>query len=488
MSDPLNYVAPPTAARFHRSNARERWLVGAVGTGKTTTGVMEILMRATAQAPHPHTRRRQSKWIVIRQSYPQLVSTTIKSFMEWPGRYGRLSGQSPIVWKTELRLPDKTILDTEVLFYAMSEGFDSAKLRSLEVTGGFLSEFAEIDQEIVDVLATRFRYPRTYTKEHDGFDFGPTWTGMWGESNAPSVNSHWYQRFEVDRPEGAEVFKTPPALIKRYDKTTDTYTYYDNPEAENIARLPGGFQYYHNMIKGMSDEAIANLVLNEYGRDMSGKPVFPSFNRTKHIIPSDRVTVSQAYPIVIGCDVGLNAAAVLTQMTPMGALQILDEVVTTDLTLDQFLTGHLIPLLKQKKYARCTFEVVIDPAAVARSAMSDLSPIALFRKHGLATRPAPTNKISPRLRAVEYFLNREGRLLVSGDCEKVINGFEGGYRYARVKGASGKVYRAEPEKNDASHPADAVQYACLAYVAESSLQEQREKMSRAGQRGRTRYA
>ena len=485
----LVYNASPTGERFHTEQARERWVVGPVGSGKTSMAIMELFLRMVNQAPHPRTKRRQTRFIVIRESYPQLVSTTIKSFQEWIGQYGKFSGQSPIRWKCDMELPDGTILDAEVLFYAMSEGFDTAKLRSLEVTGGYLSEFAEIDAEVIDVLATRFRFPKTYTKEHDGFDHGPSWTGMFGESNPPSVNSHWYHRFEVERPAGCVVIRQPGALTRTYDEQTKAYVYHDNPSAENIAYLPGGFQYYHNMIASMSDEAIDVLVLGNYGRDMSGRPVYPSFNREKHVVPADQLVPNPNFTVLIGIDPGLNAAAALGQMQPSGALAIFDEVVTTDLTFEQFIDDHLIPVLRSKKYDRCKFEAVIDPSAKNRNAMSDLTPVAMLRQKGIAARLGITNKIEPRIKAVEHFLAREGRLLVSDACATLVSGFEGGYRRAKVKGVSGKVFKPEPEKNEYSHVHDGAQYLALEMVAAADLQRIRaaHQAGRA-QRGRMRLA
>ena len=110
-----------------------------------------------------------------------------------------------------------------------------------------------------------------------------------------------------------------------------------------------------------------------------------------------------------------------------------------------------------------------------------VTPIAMLRQKGIAARPAVTNKLDPRLKAVEHFLNKEGRLMVSDACTKLIAGFSGGYRYARVRGASGRVFKPEPEKNEASHIADAAQYACLEYLNGLEAQATRERY-RAGQR------
>ncbi|PZO72322.1 MAG: hypothetical protein DI640_13185 [Sphingomonas taxi] len=490
MSDPLVYSATPTGAALHNSTALERWLIGPVGSGKTTAMIMDMFMRMLHQTPHPRTKKRQTRFVVIRESYPQLVSTTIKSFMEWVGQYGKLSGQSPIKWAWNAQLPDGTFIETEILFYAMSEGFDTSKLRSLEVTGVYLSEFAELAREIVDVAATRLRYPKTHTKLVDGYDHGPSWLGIVGESNAPPEASHWYERFEINRPANCAVFKYPPALIREFNEATDKYEYTDNPEAENIAHLPGGFAYYHNMIASMSDEAIDNLVLNNYGRDLSGRPVYPRFSRVKHVVDADTLLPNVNYPVIIGLDPGLNAAAILGQMGNLGSLNVLDEVVTEGLTFETFIDEHLIPMLKQRKYVNCKFQAVIDPAAIARNAMNELTSHEMLRKKGIPTKFAVTNKLQPRIKAVEHFLQRDGMLRVSSGCTVLIGGFEGGYRYQRVRGAAGRVYKPEPEKNRFSHPHDGLQYMCLEYIAETSLQgaRDRERAMRQQPSGSRRFA
>ena len=62
-----------------------------------------------------------------------------------------------------------------------------------------------------------------------------------------------------------------------------------------------------------------------------------------------------------------------------------------------------------------------------------------------------------------------GGLLVNRECELLIRGFSHEYRYRRmrVSGTIGAVYTPTPEKNDASHVHDALQYAVL-YINSAS--------------------
>jgi hypothetical protein len=70
---------PPTVARFLQSNAFVRGLMGPVGSGKSTACCYEILRRSAMQAPGPDGKA-HSRWAVIRNTYPELKTTTIKTW------------------------------------------------------------------------------------------------------------------------------------------------------------------------------------------------------------------------------------------------------------------------------------------------------------------------------------------------------------------------------------------------------------------------
>src|ERR1035437_7344803 len=75
------YNSEPTAGLFHESNAFFRWIKGPVGGGKTVACVMEGQRRSHMQAPQADGVHR-SRGAIIRNRYPELKSTTIKTFQE----------------------------------------------------------------------------------------------------------------------------------------------------------------------------------------------------------------------------------------------------------------------------------------------------------------------------------------------------------------------------------------------------------------------
>ena len=85
---------------------------------------------------------------------------------------------------------------------------------------------------------------------------------------------------------------------------------------------------------------------------------------------------------------------------------------------------------------------------------------------GLRFRAAPSTNPSVRLDAVRQPLTRliDGRqpgLLLSPHCRVLRRGFNSSYRYKRIFVAGRAQYMDVPEKNDASHVHDALQYALL---------------------------
>lgn len=166
-----------TLARFHRSDDFVRVLMGPLGSGKTTACAVEIWRRAIAQTPN---RRgvRQSRWLVVRSTYPELETTTIKSWRAvFDERFGAMSWGHPPVHQLTADLADGTRLDAEVIFMALDEPDGPDKIRGLELTGAWFNEVREIPKAVIDMATARVgRFP----EKRDG---GPDWFGIIADSN-----------------------------------------------------------------------------------------------------------------------------------------------------------------------------------------------------------------------------------------------------------------------------------------------------------------
>ena len=77
--DSITYdPAGPVVEAYHASDSFVRGLMGPVGSSKSSASCVEIFRRACEQKPSNGVRR--SRWAIIRNTYPELKSTTIKTW------------------------------------------------------------------------------------------------------------------------------------------------------------------------------------------------------------------------------------------------------------------------------------------------------------------------------------------------------------------------------------------------------------------------
>lgn len=185
MSD-IVYNAEPTLAKFHASDAFIRGVMGPVGSGKSVGMCMEIIRRAIQQRCFRDTNIRKSKWGVVRNTFGELKTTTIRTWLEWvPETLGKMTWGSPIVHSVTIPLPDGTVVELEVIFRSLDKPSDIGKLKSLDLTGLFINEVCEEPKAILDMGGARVgRFPA----KKDG---GCTWCGIIMDTNAMDTD-HWY--------------------------------------------------------------------------------------------------------------------------------------------------------------------------------------------------------------------------------------------------------------------------------------------------------
>lgn len=434
------YSAPPTVARFMRSNARVRLLMGPIGSAKTTACIMEVMRRAKMQAPGADGKRR-TRWVVCRNTAQQLADSVQKSWHDWapPGVAG--------TWRESTKTFTLTTGDVhaEVMFRALDDPDDVRRLLSLELTGFHAEEGRELPKEIIVGLLSRCgRYPSAK-------DGGPTWYGGIISTNPPS-SDHWmYETFEEDKPEGWEIFKQPSGM---------------SPEAENRENLPPS--YYEDMMAGATDEWINVHVHGQYGRSKLGRPVYEdSWVHDFHTRTG--LHVVEAAPVVIGLDSGRTPAAAFFQKDAKGRILMLDEVIGENIGMESFLATKVKPLLFER-YTGHRVVVGGDPAIWAKSQLNETSVADIITNAGLllSRRVDTSNRLAPRLHAVETLLGRQikGEAMFLIDrlrCPVTVAGFEHGYRYRMKRDGS---FELTPEKNSFSHIHDGIQYG--AQIAESA--------------------
>lgn len=464
-----HYRPEPTLQKFHASRAFVRGVLGPIGSGKSVGCCIEILKRSRAQAPDAMGIRK-SRWSIIRNTFGELKSTTIKTWQQWvPDSACPIVYDSPIRGTMVTRLPDKTIVMLEVLFFALDRDDDVKKLLSLELSGAYINEAREIPKSILDGVTGRVdRYP----SKADG---GCSWSGVIMDTNPPDDSHWWYKVAEEETPRGWEFFHQPPAIL--YDEKMRCWV--PNPAAENIKNLNSGYDYYLKQTAGKTREWINVYCCGQYGSTQAGKPVYPEYNDDIH--SADDIDPLTSLELMIGFDFGRTPACVIGQVTPRGKLIGLDELTSEDMGLEQFLRDVVGPFLavRYSDWELEEMEVAYDPAGDSKGQTDDRSCADLLRAFGFKrAQAAKTNAFLPRRSAVASYLIRlvDGKpaCVISRRMKTVRRGFLGGYRYRKMQACGETRYADEPEKNAFSHPADAWQYLALRASAGVSSREQRK--------------
>jgi len=463
----IKFDAPPTVARFMKSEAFGRIIAGPVGSGKTTGCVVELLRRAIEQNPGENGLR-HTRFAIVRQTLKQLKDTVLKDCRTWlDGGLGD--------WKVSdntfyVRFMDVT---SEWVFIPLEDYTDQARLLSMQLTGAWMSECIEMDFSVLAPLSGRIgRYPSAAAGT-------PTWQGIIADTNMPTEMTPW-QMFMENPPPNWQIFRQPSGMdppifnaageqisgaenLNHLNETDETHALPLN----HPRRIAQGRRYYERFLEMNADQPdwLKRYVYAQYGNDPSGRAVFANtFNPSFHLV--EDTMVIPGYPLIIGQDFGRNPWSVICQADHLGRLIVHEEVPAHNIGLEKHVVQSLRPRLLHERYSMNRFLVVGDPSGVAKGNVAEESCFDALGRMGLPWLPAPTNDIEPRLRAVESLLGRQ----VNGGPMLMINktrapflarAMSGGYRFLIKKaGALGTV----PDKNDKegfSHVSDALQYAAL---------------------------
>lgn len=452
----ITYKVSPTFAKVHRDSSEWLFVMGPVGSGKSTGCIWQLFFNAMKQRPDADGVR-HSRYCVVRATYPQLRSSTIKSFISWFKDKINIVYTTPITGTIRLPLDDGTKLDMEILFIAIEDEAACEKLRSFEFTGAWINEAHEVPKYLLTMLAERTkRYPAIK-------DGGPVQPQVLLDYNAVSTE-HWlYQLAEVDKPLGWAFYKQPPAMKKLPGGGGSGGSGYAlNPEAENLENLPAG--YYENIVNTATPEEINTDVLNNYGERKAGKRVYKDYDDDEHLSP-EPLKPLQGLPVIIGIDQGLTPAAAFTQMCPDGTVLCFDEITTEDCSLREFAEERLWPLIHSKyAWIKDNFQCVIDPAAAQRSMNDAKAGLEILREAGLPIRLAKSNAATERREAVIHFLRLKNRFKLSPACHVLRKGFLSDYKYEERRSVDGRAFKETPAKNKYSHVQDALQYAMMEYI------------------------
>jgi len=460
--------AGPVAEAFMNDGSFIRGIMGPIGSGKSTVCVLDILNRSKNMPVWKQKGRRCSRWAIVRNTMPELKSTTIKTWHDFvPKTAGRYSEAGPTVHHIQTN-----DFDMEVFFLGLDRPEDVKKLLSMELTGAWINEAREVPKEILDGLIGRVgRYPPR--KSDDCI-----WSGIIMDTNPPPEDHWWYFLAEMNTLLKDPNFKDPKALelfdsIQRSEEICQSmgilspgsklYKFFRQPGAREA-----GAENLQNLDKGYYVKAMANTadwvrvhVDAQYGFIRSGSPVWPEYKDQLHC---------QAYQInksrcslYIGMDFGLTPAAIF--ILELGGRLFVDSELTFD-NMGAKRFGRKVLEHIYNNYSECQIvNICGDPAGQQRAQTDEETVFEALRSVGLNAIPCHTNDFTIRREAVaqkfESLIDGNPAILINSSC-KMLRAACAGQYFFKEHSSYSRVIKPLPEKNIYSHPADAFQYAVLA--------------------------
>lgn len=454
-----------TGFKFHASDKRVKAVMGCFGSGKTTMNLVEVVRRA-CMMPKCYDGRRKARFGFIRNTYGELETTTLPSWLHWFGELGNInSRKKPYITYEHTFNDGNGIIELECVFVSLDRVENLKKFRSFEFTGIYINEATEIPQEALTQLSGRInRFP-----SHN--ECAPYYSFISMDYNPPKPG-HWlYNRFEKDPKTKYEIlFKQPPGLLvdsKGVPLRDSSGEYIQNPDADNIQFL--GSDYYVLMANAATDfEEIKVFCLGQYGLVRDGKPVY-EFEYNDDIHSIEHREPNPELPIHLGWDYGTFwTACVLFQITPLGQVYVFKEFSGCEGGLRGMIKTKLLPFLTEHYPNYKLGKSMGDPSGKAGQHGDAKSCVDILEEFGIQTEIAPTNSPVKRVETVRYFLTAmiEGRpafTMSRTGCPILREGFISNYHYKKLRAtATGSiVYAEQPEKNEFSHPHDALQYGLL---------------------------
>lgn len=456
----MRYRLAKTTAEFYQDNSEAAVIMGPVGSGKTVATCLRLGRHAYEQAPGPDKIRR-SRWAIVRNTYPQLTLTTLKTWLEvFPeNEYGKFQRTSRTHhWR--FQLPDGTTVDAEFIFLALDDEKDKAKLLGAEVTGIWYNEIREINTEILGLATSRVgRYPSAAAG-------GCTWHGWIGDTNPWAFTSDLHTMFVADRPDGYAFFKQPGGLepnaenLENLEQTPDTLALPHN----DPKRREQGREYYRRLLRGFNKLEGDMYVHCRYGVSRDGKPCFTSYDDNVH--SGRRYEVPKGADLWIGYDnTGRSPAAVAATKTDDGQWRVVFEFCGDGMGMKEHAQAFRRALLLRFENPVIR-KITCDPAGQAKdSGELDMRMIVQQVFPGVPVVNARTNDIETRIEAVDSgfraLVNGEPKLSIDERCKLLRQACIDKYHYRKMKIAGEERYTEQPEKNLWSNVADALQYLML---------------------------
>jgi len=458
-----DYIPLPTMTYFHKSIAPIRAIVGPVGSGKTSAGVIEI--EHLSAMMFDELGIKHTKWGVIRNTYRELMDTCYQTILAWiPG--GKWVDKTSTY---TYRVGDRIV---ELLLRSCDRPDQIKQFKSLELTGYWIDESIEIAEEIKLMIRNRIgRYPAKEELVRLGLSEAEIDEIRFGieTSNPPDVEDPMYWKFRwMTSPPGIAGPITPDGPIP--DKQPlQGYEGFWQPPYENEKNLRRSYYKDLAVDYAANPDWLDMYIKGKPGIIIQGKPVYNNFRREYHV--AKEPIVWSGGPLYMGWDnTGVTPAAVLLQIPSAMRLQQLREYYTDRMGIVDF-TRSVIQKINQD-FPGAQIHHWADPAgenSISRKEGGLTSNAQLMRDEGVNVRPSE-NGLRARIESVEQQLARIDGYLCDPSCTRTINGFLGGYCYPENRSIMGE-FLPNIIKNRFSHPHDALQYVTVRLVKPAEIRE-----------------
>lgn len=431
-----SYIPHPPVAEFHAAPKHSlhpeiifhKGLMSPKGEGKSMGFTKEVL-GTCLQYPG-------SVWWLFRKDFEDHKLSTLKFFgvadsdnENWIPKELILSyNKQDHVERIKTSNPSKP---SEIWFL---HGKIPPGLESAQISGAGFDEADQIPWETVSTAISRIRKK------------GYPLTALYGFN--PPPKSHWLYRFFVKQPQDN------PELRK-------TRQLFFIPPGTNKQNLPKG--YYDNLREIYTGDAFKRFGLGEWGSVSSDLAIWQDWRSSLHISENPLEPVT-GVPIVRCWDFDFRAACVCMQLINQQVRILYPEVYKFNQGVDQFIP-YTIDILNQR-FPGYQFIDRTDPPVINKRSHIDANQTtkSIASGYGVHLEDGLVEWVQ-RQRGVNYFLTK----LVSGEpclkvdirCEKIIEGFEGEYRY-KENAISRKAEDVDKSKEHASLH-DCIEHGCGYY-------------------------
>lgn len=446
--------APTLQKMIRNFEDRHIMTMGPRGSSKSTLTCAKILWVNYHNPPCKDGVKR-SRWVIGRQTYGNLRTSTIKTFEHWFGHeeLGWQIKQAPPIQANLSYFDGSNVNEIEIFFISFDKEKDAEKVLSLDLTGAYFNEAAAIPSGAIYTLEGALgRYPSKIDRQDGHF-----WNGILYDANAFADYHPFYDKFVKRREEGYRIYVQPGGLIE-----TAEGKFIPNKEAENTNNLPDN--YYYNMSIGKPKSFIRTQICNKFGTFEAGKAVHPEFKVDLHSV--EKIEIDRNHPIWLMHDFGGTNATLILQYIS-GKLFAICEIIGYKEGLTDFQKNRVNGWLRRNASGVEVSKSIGDRADNYSHDTASYSLETVSRELGIRTYPSITNVIKARIDAVDRLISKRfadgsGALLISkSGCPILFAGMCGKYKLEMVKRGESRIPVEKPIKDEYSHSADCLQYAAL---------------------------